>query len=100
MVELPPPDRELRQQLVERTLAGRGQEADAELVTYIASRPAESARAVQGYVQRVAAHGGLAAGEARRGLAREVLEGGATGRAEGQRAGPHGQRVGRRRRAG
>ena len=54
VVELPPPDRELRQQLVERTPRRRGgQEPDAELVTYIASRPAESARAVQGYVQRV-----------------------------------------------
>jgi len=75
VVELPPPDRELRQQLVERTLAGRGQEADAELVTYIASRPAESARAVQGYVQRVLHSADSQQTRATVNLAREVLEG-------------------------
>ncbi len=75
VVELPPPDRELRQQLVERTLAGRGQEADAELVTYIASRPAESARAVQGYVQRVLHTANSQQARATASLAREVLEG-------------------------
>jgi chromosomal replication initiator protein len=75
VVELPPPDRELRQQLVERTLAGRGQEADAELVTYIASRPAESARAVQGYVQRVLHSADSQQTRANVTLAREVLEG-------------------------
>ena len=75
VVELPPPDRELRQQLVERTLAGRGQEADTELVTYIASRPAESARAVQGYVQRVLHSADSQQARANVTLAREVLEG-------------------------
>jgi chromosomal replication initiator protein DnaA len=75
VVELPPPDRELRQQLVERTLAGRGQEVDAELVTYIASRPAESARAVQGYVQRVLHTANSQQARATANLAREVLEG-------------------------
>ncbi len=77
VVELPPPDRELRQQLVERTLTARGQEADAELVTYIASRPAESARAVQGYVQRVLHSAESQQSKATTALAREVLEGGA-----------------------
>lgn len=76
VVELPPPDRELRQQLVERTLTGRGQEADAELVTYIASRPAESARAVQGYVQRVLHSADSQQTRPSAALAREVLEGG------------------------
>ena len=75
VVELPPPDRELRQQLVERTLAGRGQETDAELITYIASRPAESARAVQGYVQRVLHSADSQQAKASVALAREVLEG-------------------------
>ena len=77
VVELPPPDRELRQQLVERTLATRGQETDAELVTYIASRPAESARAVQGYVQRVLHSADSQQTRPSAALAREVLEGGA-----------------------
>jgi len=76
VVELPPPDRELRQQLVERTLTGRGQEADAELVTYIASRPAESARAVQGYVQRVLHSADSQQVKPSAALARDVLEGG------------------------
>jgi len=75
VVELPPPDRELRQQLVERTLAGRGRETDAELITYIASRPAESARAVQGYVQRVLHSADSQQAKASVALAREVLEG-------------------------
>ncbi len=77
VVELPPPDRELRQQLVERILTARGQEADAELVTYIASRPAESARAVQGYVQRVLHSADSQQTRPSAALAREVLEGGA-----------------------
>jgi chromosomal replication initiator protein DnaA len=77
VVELPPPDRELRQQLVERTLKGRGQDGDAELVTYIASRPAESARAVQGYVQRVLHSADSQQARATVALAREVLEGAA-----------------------
>jgi chromosomal replication initiator protein DnaA len=77
VVELPPPDRELRQQLVERTLKGRGQDGDAELVTYIASRPAESARAVQGYVQRVLHSADSQQVRASVALAREVLEGAA-----------------------
>jgi len=77
VVELPPPDRELRQQLVERTLSSRGQDADAELMTYIASRPAESARAVQGYVQRVLHSADSQQVKPTVALAREVLEGGA-----------------------
>ncbi len=76
VVELPPPDRELRQQLTERILATRGQEPDAELVTYIAARPAESARAVQGYVQRVLHAADAQHTRANAALAREVLEGG------------------------
>ncbi|HEU4698073.1 MAG TPA: DnaA/Hda family protein [Gemmatimonadales bacterium] len=75
VVELPAPDREVRQQLVERLLAAKGVTADPELAAYVASRPAESARAVQGLVQRV-----LNAAEAQQtaptaALARELLEG-------------------------
>ena len=59
------------------TLTSRGQDADAELVTYIASRPAESARAVQGYVQRVLHSADSQQAKPSAALAREVLEGGA-----------------------
>lgn len=75
VVELPPPDRELRQQLVERAMATRGQDLEAELLTYIASRPAESARAVQGYVQRVLHSADAQQTRPTLALAREVLEG-------------------------
>lgn len=75
LVELPPPERELRQRIVERLLADRGIAADAELAAYLASRPTDSVRAVQGLVQRV-----LGAAEAQQlrptaGLARDLLEG-------------------------
>ncbi len=75
VVELPPPDRELRQRLVERLLAAREVPAEPELVAYVAARPAESVRALQGTLQRV-----LNAAEAQQArptaaLAREVLEG-------------------------
>jgi len=77
VVELPAPDRDLRAQVVERLLAGRGLGDDAELKAYLASRPADSVRSAQGLVQRV-----LLAADARRvpataALAREVLEGAA-----------------------
>jgi chromosomal replication initiator protein DnaA len=87
VVELPPPDRELRQQLVERTLSSRGQDADAELMTYIASRPAESARAVQGYVQRVLHSADSQQVKPTVALAREVLEGGARAMRKGSAPG-------------
>jgi len=75
VVELPPPDRETRQPLIDRALAGRSESPDRELVAYLASRPADSVRAVQGTVQRV-----LQAAEAQQErltatFARSVLEG-------------------------
>ena len=78
VVELPAPDRDLRLQVVERLLAARGPEIDAELSGYLASRPADSVRTAQGLVQRV-----LLAADAQRveptvAMARELLEG--TGR--------------------
>jgi chromosomal replication initiation ATPase DnaA len=53
VVELPAPDRELRQRTIERLLAARLEVVDPELASYIASRPAESMRATLGLVQRV-----------------------------------------------
>ena len=75
VVELPAPDREIRQQLVERALAARDETADAELTGYLASRPAESARAVQGLVQRVLNAADVQQTAPTAALAREVIEG-------------------------
>jgi chromosomal replication initiator protein DnaA len=73
VVDLPAPDREMRQQLLQRALNGKGK-PDADLVDYLGSRAAESVRALQGLLQRV-----LNAAEAKgvpptAALAREVLE--------------------------
>jgi chromosomal replication initiator protein DnaA len=75
VVDLPPPEREIRLSVVERLLQAKVGNADAELVSYLGSRPADSIRAVQGLLQRV-----LNAAEAKdilpsAALAREVLEG-------------------------
>ena len=75
VVELPPPDRELRQRAIERQLSAKLEAVDPELASYVAGRPAVSMRAALGLVQRV-----LNAAEAKQvhptaALAREVLEG-------------------------
>ncbi len=75
VVDLPPPEREIRQHVVERLLQAKVGKADIELASYLSSRPADSVRAVQGLLQRV-----LNAAEAKdilpsAALAREVLEG-------------------------
>lgn len=77
VVDLPPPEREIRQHVVERLLQAKIGNADAELASYLSSRPADSVRAVQGLLQRV-----LNAAEVKdispsAALAREVLEGAA-----------------------
>jgi len=74
LVELPPPDREMRLIVVKRLLVGSAAAQDAALADYLAGRPAESFREVQASVQRV-----LNAAAAQRvvpspALAREVLE--------------------------
>jgi chromosomal replication initiator protein len=74
VVDLPAPDREIKQQVLERLVLGKVGKPDAGLVDYLASRPAESVRALHGLFQRV-----LNAAEANSGaptvaLAREVLE--------------------------
>lgn len=73
-VELPAPDREVRLAVVKRMLADTPARDDAALADYLAARPGDSVRAVQGVVQRVlgeAAAQRVAPGPA---LAREVLE--------------------------
>jgi len=77
VVELPPPDRDLRLRVAERLLAARGLAEDGELTGYLASRPADSVRSAQGLVQRVllAADAQQAAPSVQ--LARDLLEGAA-----------------------
>jgi chromosomal replication initiator protein len=77
VVELPAPEREIRQQVIERLMVAKLGTLDPELAEYLGSRPAESVRAVSGLLQRVlnaAETKGLAASAT---LAREVLEGSA-----------------------
>ena len=74
VVDLPAPDREMRQQVLQRALKGKSGTLDADLVDYLGSRPADSVRALQGLLQRVvnaAESKGVAPTAA---LAREVLE--------------------------
>jgi chromosomal replication initiator protein DnaA len=74
VVDLPVPDREIRHRVLERMLQGKPPAADAELMDYLGSRPAESVRALHGLLQRVlnaAESQGLTPTVA---LAREVLE--------------------------
>jgi chromosomal replication initiator protein len=77
VVDLPAPEREIRQQVIERSLKAKVGALDPELAGYLSSRPADSVRAVHGLLQRV-----LNAAEAQgvsvsAALAREVLEGAA-----------------------
>ena len=55
VVELAPPDRIMRATMVRRLLAARHVTADDAAVEYLAARPADSARAVQGLVNRALA---------------------------------------------
>lgn len=86
VVHLPPPEREVRQAVLERLLQQSLGTCDPELAEYLAGRTVDSVRTLQGVVQRV-----LQAAEARQvepgaALAREVLEG-APGRTP-RRGGP------------
>jgi len=74
VVELPAPDAAVRQRVLERELEAKLGAADAELAAYLASRPADSVRAVQALLHRV-----LQAAEEKSvppsaALARELLE--------------------------
>ena len=73
VVDLPPPDREIRHRVLERLLKGK-MGTDADLMDYLGSRPAESVRSLHGMLQRV-----LNAAESQgilptAALAREILE--------------------------
>jgi chromosomal replication initiation ATPase DnaA len=85
VVDLPPPDRELRQRAVERLLSAKLDAVDPELASYVASRPADSMRATLGLVQRVL-NAADAKGQAPSAVvARDALEGRRPRSAEGGR---------------
>jgi chromosomal replication initiator protein len=74
VVDLPAPDRDIRQRVTERVLSEKLEAPDPELASYLAGRPADSVRAVHGLIQRV-----LSAAEAQQArptmaFARSVLE--------------------------
>lgn len=75
VVELPQPDREVREAIVSRILRDKAGEAEPELAAYLAARPVESVRALQGLVQRVLDAGEVDNERPSAGLARQVLEG-------------------------
>ncbi len=74
VAELVSPDRELRHALIRRQLA-HGGEPDADLVDYLAARPAESVRGVLGLVQRVLSRAEAQSVPPSASLARELVEG-------------------------
>lgn len=75
VVELPNPDREIREAMITRILVEKVGEADKELAGYLASRPMENVRALQGMVHRVLAAADAEQERPTAGLARQVLEG-------------------------
>jgi chromosomal replication initiation ATPase DnaA len=75
IVELPTPDRDIREAMVARMLREKTGEADRELASYIASRPVENVRSLQAIVQRVLAAADADQEKPTAGLARQVLEG-------------------------
>lgn len=75
VAELPPPDREIRQRVADGLLTEKVPEVDPEVAAYIAGRPAESVRAVQGLVQRVLVAAETQQAKVTAALARAVLEG-------------------------
>lgn len=75
VAELPPPEREIRQRVADRLLTEKVPEVDPEVAAYIAGRPAESLRAVQGLVQRVLVAAETQQAKVTAALARAVLEG-------------------------
>jgi chromosomal replication initiation ATPase DnaA len=74
IVELPPPDRDVRLAVIKRMLADDAGLDDPALADYLAARPADSVRAVQGMVQRVLGEAAAQRVQLSPALAREVLE--------------------------
>lgn len=74
VLELAPPDREIRLAVVRRLLEGTPAAGDAGLLDYLAGRAADSVRAVQGSVQRVLSEAHAQRVTPSPALAREVLD--------------------------
>ncbi len=79
VVELPPPDKEVREAIVSKVLREKTGEADPELAGYLAARPVETVRALLGLVQRVLAGAEAEQEKVSTGIARQVLEGSPAG---------------------
>jgi chromosomal replication initiator protein DnaA len=75
VVELPAPEREIRQRVVERLLQAKVGMLDSELAAYLGSRHTESVRGVHGLLQRVLNAAESQGIQPTAALAREVLEG-------------------------
>jgi chromosomal replication initiator protein len=75
VVEMLPPDRELRGRLFTRFLHEAGARTDSELIGYLADRPAESVREVLGTVNRLVAAAEAAAVQLNAAFARAKLDG-------------------------
>ncbi len=79
VVELPTPDREVREAIVTRLLRDRLGEVDAELCAYLAGRPVDTVRGLQELVQRVLETADTERARPTAALARQVLEGSPAG---------------------
>jgi chromosomal replication initiation ATPase DnaA len=74
VVDLGPPDREVRLAVVRGLLSGSPAAGDVGLIDYLGGRPADSVRAVQGMVRRVLAEAEAEHVTPSAALARETLE--------------------------
>jgi chromosomal replication initiator protein len=75
VVELGPPDRDVRRGVLARYCAGQRIDVDDALLDYLADRPVDSTRELGNMVQRVVAHAAAQALPVTAGLARTVLAG-------------------------
>ena len=75
VVTLAPPDRGIRARVVERLLAAKLSLVDPELTSYLANRPADSVRSLQGLVHRLLNNAEVQGKTPTVAFARELLEG-------------------------
>jgi chromosomal replication initiation ATPase DnaA len=75
VVEIGPPDRDVRRSVLARYSAQQRIGADGALLDYLADRPVDSPRELAPLIQRVMDHAAAQALPVTAGLAREVLEG-------------------------
>ncbi|HKG95057.1 MAG TPA: DnaA/Hda family protein, partial [Gemmatimonadaceae bacterium] len=78
VVEIQRPDRALRERLYARHLSVTTTPPEPDLISYLADRPAESAREIAGIVHRLSAAADMAGEEITLRLARSTLEGAGT----------------------